>query len=216
MMHDSVMPYTPILVRKKFNHSIQIQTIENLATCDSWLPSEGWNASASSKEYSVQPFFDYEAWTDRGWSSITKIIRHKSNKNIIRVLTSCNTMCVDVTEDHSLMSSYRIPIRPHESLIGMPLLVSLPDVKDRNNLFDIEPSLLDNVQMQWQKRFLKYCLSQGARFPFLEEPVTIGRVELLHHKWDGYVYDIQTTEGVFQAGVGCLIVKNTDDIISIL
>jgi DNA polymerase delta subunit 1 len=38
------------------------------------------------------------------------------------------------------------------------------------------------------------------------------KVELLHESWDGYVYDLETDAGTFQAGVGQLIVKNTDSV----
>jgi DNA polymerase delta subunit 1 len=37
-------------------------------------------------------------------------------------------------------------------------------------------------------------------------------VTLLHDSWDGYVYDIETGAGTFQAGVGQIIVKNTDSV----
>ena len=37
-------------------------------------------------------------------------------------------------------------------------------------------------------------------------------VELIHESWDGYVYDLETDAGTFQAGDGFLIVKNTDSV----
>jgi DNA polymerase delta subunit 1 len=37
-------------------------------------------------------------------------------------------------------------------------------------------------------------------------------VELIHESWDGYVYDLETDAGTFQAGEGFLIVKNTDSV----
>jgi DNA polymerase elongation subunit (family B) len=40
-------------------------------------------------------------------------------------------------------------------------------------------------------------------------------VKLLHEAYDGYVYDIETELGVFHAGVGNLIVKNTDSVFAI-
>ena len=40
----------------------------------------------------------------------------------------------------------------------------------------------------------------------------IKKIELLHENYYGYVYDIETEEGVFQAGIGNLILKNTDSI----
>ena len=44
----------------------------------------------------------YLIWTDKGWTKIRSIMRHKVSKPIFRVLT--HTGCVDVTEDHSLLN----------------------------------------------------------------------------------------------------------------
>ena len=40
----------------------------------------------------------------------------------------------------------------------------------------------------------------------------LNTVTLLHESWDGYVYDLETEAGTFQAGVGQMIVKNTDSV----
>lgn len=40
----------------------------------------------------------------------------------------------------------------------------------------------------------------------------IKKVTKLYEKWDGYVYDLETDGGTFQAGVGTIIVKNTDSV----
>ena len=50
-----------------------------------------------------------------------------------------------------------------------------------------------------------------------DAPPDVGRgrvrsVQMLHAAYSGYVYDLETEEGVFAAGVGSLIVKNTDSI----
>jgi DNA polymerase delta subunit 1 len=47
---------------------------------------------------------------------------------------------------------------------------------------------------------------------FRKNPNTIKKLFVLHESWDGYVYDLETEAGTFQAGVGRLIVKNTDSI----
>ena len=41
---------------------------------------------------------------------------------------------------------------------------------------------------------------------------SIIKIELLHNKYDGYVYDLETEEGIFHAGIGKIVVKNTDSI----
>jgi hypothetical protein len=47
---------------------------------------------------------------------------------------------------------------------------------------------------------------------FRKDPTAIKKVFVLHESWDGYVYDLETDAGTFQAGVGCMIVKNTDSV----
>ena len=40
----------------------------------------------------------------------------------------------------------------------------------------------------------------------------IKKIDVLYEKYDGYVYDIETEEGVFHGGIGNIILKNTDSI----
>ena len=47
---------------------------------------------------------------------------------------------------------------------------------------------------------------------FRKDPFAIKKIDILHESWDGYVYDIETDAGTFQAGVGQMIVKNTDSV----
>ena len=47
---------------------------------------------------------------------------------------------------------------------------------------------------------------------FRKDPVAIKKIEVLHDSWDGFVYDLETEAGTFQAGVGQMIVKNTDSV----
>jgi hypothetical protein len=48
--------------------------------------------------------------------------------------------------------------------------------------------------------------------PMRKDPTAIKKIDVLHEAWDGYVYDLETDAGTFQAGVGQMIVKNTDSI----
>jgi len=48
--------------------------------------------------------------------------------------------------------------------------------------------------------------------PQRRDPEAIKKIEVLHESWDGYVYDLETEAGTFQAGVGRMIVKNTDSV----
>ena len=47
---------------------------------------------------------------------------------------------------------------------------------------------------------------------FRKDPNAIKKIGVLHESWDGYVYDLETDAGTFQAGVGQMVVKNTDSV----
>jgi hypothetical protein len=47
---------------------------------------------------------------------------------------------------------------------------------------------------------------------FRKDSTAVKKIEVLHDAWDGYVYDLETAAGTFQAGAGCMIVKNTDSV----
>jgi DNA polymerase elongation subunit (family B) len=55
-------------------------------------------------------------------------------------------------------------------------------------------------------------LTIGSELLSVDSIEHVSNISLLHDSWDGYVYDLETDAGTFQAGVGSLIVKNTDSI----
>jgi len=111
MDRDSVTGDTPLLLRK--NDLLEIKTIESL--------NSEWKPSGAGKEYGDS---SYEVWTERGWTVISQIMRHKVKKRIFRVLT--HTGYVDVTEDHSLLTPRCEKISPKKTNVGDELLHSFP------------------------------------------------------------------------------------------
>ena len=72
-----------------------------------------------------------ETWSDKGWTRIKRVIKHKTNKKIFRVLTHAG--CVDVTEDHSLLDENSQKISPNDCSVGTKLLhKKLPIAKSVN------------------------------------------------------------------------------------
>ena len=159
---DSVMPWTPVLVKSWWDEEISSRTIESL--CTNWFPYEHFKSGQA--EQSEDMIFD--AMTHLGWKPIRRVVRHKSLKKIYRVTSPYGT--VDVTEDHSLLDNKLNILKPQELHKDTILLHYGPDIPGENT------------------------------------------VTLLHEAWDGYVYDIETEAGTFQAGVGQIIVKNTDSV----
>jgi len=121
---DSVTGDTPLLLKK--DGLIYIETIESIFDETKKVEYPGFKMFDKSirieKEYAPT---DYTVWTDAGWVNIKKVIRHKCDKKIYRVLT--DTGCVDVTEDHSLITSDLKNIKPKELKIGDSLLHSFPN-----------------------------------------------------------------------------------------
>ena len=104
---DSVTPDTPLLIR----HGGEVKTCR----IDSLV--ETYTTRDDGKEVAV---IDAEVWTERGFTPIHQIVRHKTTKNIHRVLT--HTGVVDVTEDHSLLLGDATMIKPTEVSLGTELL----------------------------------------------------------------------------------------------
>lgn len=114
---DSVSRDTPILCR--LNGKIFYRTIDN-------LPSSPIIFDDGEKE-SYSPENGLEVWTDKGFTALKNIIRHKTTKKMFRILT--HTGCVDVTEDHSLLNEAAEKITPNSVKVGDKLLhQNLPKV----------------------------------------------------------------------------------------
>jgi len=104
---DSVTPDTPLLIRQ--NGHVKTCRIDSLV--------HAYETRDDGKEVAV---IDAEVWTECGFTPIKQIVRHKTVKNIHRVLT--HTGIVDVTEDHSLLLENKEMIKPCEVSIGTKLL----------------------------------------------------------------------------------------------
>ena len=232
---DSVMPYTPITL--KLNNKIIITTFEEIeGDWKSYEEFKPFDTNRTDKEQ-INPI-DMEVWTPNGWSKIKRIIKHKTTKKIYRVLT--HTGLVDVTEDHSLLDINGEKIKPNECTVGTELLHSQPDIKkdyilNNDNIFDNtrgdEELYIDTKNQLTAQTYvillqrLGYNISINTRkdkpniyritYTFSKQrksPNKIKKLELLHENYYGYVYDIETEEGIFHGGIGNLILKNTDSI----
>ncbi len=183
----------------------------------------------TDKEQSKTP---YKVWSDKGFVPITRIIRHKTHKKIFRIVT--NSAICDVTEDHSLIDIDGEIIKPSKCEIGTKLLHAFPDEKllkdsmklDNYNVsgiinsskiicmtyYYVSKKLDYNVQItipddQKQEYFLKRTKAK------IDDPNKIIKIIQLNDLVDDYVYDLETDNGHFHAGIGSLIVHNTDSIV---
>ena len=218
---DSVMPYTPVTLKQK--DRIFVEEIQNI--CSRWSAYPGFMKAGNDKEQAEtddEPIF---AWTHDGWQKIVRVIRHRCKKKIYRILT--HTGCVDVTEDHSLLDSNLKLVKPNEAHIGLLLFHSFPYIEDKG--FRVDGHCLnatDQVTAQENYMALKsqfknvsievkdseYVISYDPLELLNQDKNAIKHITILHEAWEDFVYDIETEGGSFQAGVGNIVVKNTDSI----
>jgi len=113
---DSVTGDEPLILRNS-EGLIEIKTIESLSQIwekyENFKPFDTIQSNRRDKEKS---FVNYEVFANSKWNPIKKVIRHKTNKKIYRVNTHCGV--IDVTEDHSLLSSKREKIKPYDCIVG--------------------------------------------------------------------------------------------------
>jgi DNA polymerase elongation subunit (family B) len=137
---DSVANYTPIYVRHT-GQEINIIQIDELAK--RYGDENGWVYSKEEgkegKEYcEMIPSMNIETWSDKGWTKLHRIIRHRlaPHKKMIRVLT--HTGLVDVTDDHSLVDINGNEISPKDVVCGTSLLHNkLPTKNDTHCVSNI-------------------------------------------------------------------------------
>jgi len=139
---DSVMPYTPLTY--KIGDDINVSTFEEINGY--WIDYREFKSNETNRYYKEQYLPDnMNVWTDKGWTKVKRIIRHKTVKKIYRILTK--TGLIDVTEDHSLLDINREIIKPSKCKIGQKLLHLKPDIDNYNYTF-IEKELFNDIEGQ--------------------------------------------------------------------
>lgn len=219
---DSVANYTPIYVR--ISNKVDLLTVEELADkygIGSWVQNE-------EKEF-CEMSDDVETWTEKGWTKLYRVIRHAlaPHKKMIRVLT--HTGVVDVTDDHSLVLNNGVEISPKQitetNINTIELLHhSLPYFDEMEvpnecctKLFDTQVSAAlfcaciesngYNFEIDIEDNHIKVTMTKK---PQRKNPFKIKKMHEI--QYEGYVYDLTTDNHHFAAGVGNLIVHNTDSV----
>uniref|UniRef100_A0A6C0DRU0 DNA polymerase n=1 Tax=viral metagenome TaxID=1070528 RepID=A0A6C0DRU0_9ZZZZ len=131
---DSVSNYTPVYVR--VNGEFNICTIDSLSE-----KYGGGVWTLCSEEGKQDKEFcelnNVETWTERGWTRLYRVIRHKlaSHKKMVRILT--HTGLVDVTDDHSLLMPNGNEISPKDVTVGTELLHHCLPTQNKNSESEI-------------------------------------------------------------------------------
>jgi DNA polymerase elongation subunit (family B) len=116
---DSVANYTPIYIR--VNDKFDIVTIEEVANKygnNNWVTC----TEPGKQEKEFCELIGLETWSDKGWTTLHRVIRHQlaPHKKMVRILT--HTGLVDVTDDHSLLTVDGEEISPKDVEVGTELL----------------------------------------------------------------------------------------------
>jgi hypothetical protein len=229
---DSVTGDTPLLLKKR--GLVYIETISSIFDINNKQEYPGFKMFDKTirleKEFSTT---DYQIWSDQGWVDIKRVIRHKCNKKIYRVLT--HTGCIDVTEDHSLITSELEPIKPGNLKVGDLLLHSFPKefgkmersiVEIEKNIDTSKPRFIITNKIEAQKIY--YLLRKGGfdisidvsngediifeKQNFKKEQEFVVKTIIDMGTINDYVYDIETDIGRFGCGIGQLHAFNTDSV----
>ena len=233
---DSVASYTPILIRI-LGVRIDLLTIETLA--DKYGNNRWYQCELQGKRNKEMcDLVGVETWSENGWTPILRVIRHvlASHKKIIRIVTDGGCI-VDVTDEHSLLTSDGIVIHTNDVAFGTKLLHSRFWFKNRKVVGEDDGkdktygSLLEYQEFISRKN--EYTSDQNShlclQYYFLLEmhrnkkkkfsmylndyngpDIVTSKTNL--ESYQGYVYDLTTQNHHFAAGVGDIIVHNTDSV----
>lgn len=228
---DSVANYTPIYIRH--NKNICLYQIDQLCIlfgnnrwrkCICLLPEK--------QEKEVCNFIGLETWSENGWTPLHNVIRHRlaSHKKMFRVLT--HKGLVDVTDDHSLLTIDGIEISPKNVKIGTELLHhKLPSFANIN--FDItnknNKEINNKTKTQLIMSYIYWNAKQKGHNIIINveddkiilnnndnnnnnDDNKIKKIYEISYPENEYVYDLTTENHHFAAGIGEIIVHNTDSV----
>ena len=179
---------------------------------------------------------DVETWSEKGWTPLHRVIRHRlaNHKKMFRILT--NTGLIDVTDDHSLLTVDGIEISPNDVNIGTELLHhTLPFLNVKTKLYPNGTNnkiynVTRNTQIDCAKTFWlasshgwhinidnydennNYILSFNHPNEISNISKSIKRINVIPYPRGEYVYDLTTENHHFSAGIGELVVHNTDSV----
>ena len=218
---DSVANYTPVYT--KVDDKICVVTIEELANKygnNNWVKC----SEPGKQEKEFCELVGVDTWSDKGWTKLHRVIRHTlaPHKKMMRILT--HTGLVDVTDDHSLLTVGGQEISPKDVELGTellhnPLLEKVEQKKPCELLSKIKiyKSQLDaSIYINClNANNINYCLSyinDEVHVYIVESTQEEKIISIENIQYEGYVYDLTTDNHHFAAGVGNLIVHNTDSV----
>ena len=216
---DSVAEYTPVLLR--------INNLECYCEIQDIVDPTKYVQYNDNKEIAILD--NTEIWSDLGWTKLKHVIRHKTDKKMYRVMTYNSV--IDVTADHSLLLADGSPVKPNECIGATLLTKDHPNLIGNSEIINItEPFTLEiKTQLEACKlassyKNLGYDVSTSCRIDSLHAYMLTINKNICNVKTNivktimelpnttQYVYDVETENHHFAAGIGNLIVHNTDSL----
>jgi DNA polymerase elongation subunit (family B) len=236
---DSVAAYTPVYLRVKGKLCIcAVEEVAGKYGGNKWAKC----IDAGRQDKEVCELFGVETWSDKGWTTLYRVIRHAlaPHKRMWRVLT--HTGLVDVTDDHSLLTPDGDEISPKEADIGTELL-HCPLDSGLTADFEFDAHCLPNKGRTELYNYYSHVEAAKDFYKTQSSGYSVilncceknGYVNLFHTKMDNsllynsyftkikkilpvksegehFVYDLTTDNHHFAAGIGNMIVHNTDSV----
>jgi DNA polymerase elongation subunit (family B) len=233
---DSVANYTPIYVRNTYNGRVSIFNIQDLANVygnNNWVMCK--EKGKQDKEFCELQHI--ETWTENGWTKLHRVIRHTlaPHKKMLRILT--DSAVLDVTDDHSLLRPDGTEVSPNAINIGTELLhFQNPFMNDIDGSFKNSKTAFENTKeikfdMTKEACFVAECYVYAKQngynisiLPTSKKEIFILKItdkpienqsklkQYYEIPYEGYVYDLTTENHHFAAGIGNMIVHNTDSV----
>jgi len=195
---DSVSENTPILI--KINDKQEWKYIKDIFEFNNCYISKD-----DKERIDESNLNNIMVWSDMGWTKIKQVIRHFTNKKMYRITTESGV--IECTEDHSLLKPCGSEVRIEDLNVGSQLLH-----------MDLPPSEnVDKTVMEGKNSFEEYTIEAAKLFQdyntihsnIMNDNNKIIKIEYLGNTTQ-YVYDLETENHHFAAGVGRIIVHNTD------
>lgn len=221
---DSVAGYTPVYVKHTDKSVMDVCRIEDIAAI---YGNNAWSKCVEKGKQDKEVCYleGVQTWSDDGWTDLKCVIRHAlaPTKKMVRIITTSGL--VDATDDHSLLRPNGDEVSPKDCVVGTPLMhYNLPT---DNYLLNPETTTMYK-KFSDQKRAAEYCLlleKLGFHYRILYTGGTYGYlvkmtdtcnsgqiVSMTNIDYHGYVYDLTTDNHHFAAGIGNMIVHNTDSV----
>lgn len=201
---DSVTGDTPIL--------ILVNGVEKYICIEELMKEE-----VENKTYKI-PDEKIQVWSDVGFTKIKYVIKHKTKKRLFCIVTTSGI--IKVTEDHSLLDLEGNEISPKNIKIGDNLLTKEHPKTVKNTIVKNFRHFDCTIDAMLKANYLKK-FGYNVSYDYHENNYIIGIQQKKEGKgkilkiidlgvFDEYVYDLETENHHFSAGVGELVVHNTD------